>query len=133
SRAPVFNLEIHRSHTYYVSEVGVLGHNAGCGGPKKVTIDKNKYPEAARSGATGRPLTVDRAGAAARRRESMRGTKPVKGMDRDESPPAVFKEGGAGSSVRPIPPGDNRGAGGSLGGQLRDVPDGCTVIIGTGG
>jgi Deoxyribonuclease NucA/NucB len=44
-------------------------------------------------------------------------------------PPAVFQEGGKGASVRPISPGDNRGAGSTMGHQLRQYPDGTTVKI----
>jgi hypothetical protein len=55
------------------------------------------------------------------------------GTDRDEYPPAVTAEGGAGASIRNIPPGDNRGAGASLGNQIRDVPNGgkIRIVIGT--
>jgi len=52
-------------------------------------------------------------------------TKP--GMDRDESPPAVFAEGS--QSVRHIPSTQNRGLGAVIGNQIRDVPDGGKVII----
>jgi hypothetical protein len=48
-------------------------------------------------------------------------------MDRDEAPPAVFKEGS--QSVKPIPFSDNRGSGGTIGQQLRDVKDNETVIL----
>jgi len=80
-------------------------------------------------GVTGKKLTVDRASASARRAESMKGTSTNPGMDRDEAPPAVFKEGGAGSSVRHINSSDNRSAGGQLGQQLKDVPNGGCVRI----
>ncbi len=46
-------------------------------------------------------------------------------------PPAVFKEGGKGSSVRHIPSSDNRGAGGSMGRQLKKFKDGAKVVIKT--
>lgn len=74
--------------------------------PKEVTIDANKHPEAARhvedAQKAGKPdtLTVDRGGSKDRRREAMGGSKPVKGKDRDEYPPAVTKEGGKGASIR---------------------------------
>jgi hypothetical protein len=48
-------------------------------------------------------LTVDRSNAAQRRAESLQGIPSSPLLDRDEYPPAVFKEGGAGSSVRLIP------------------------------
>jgi hypothetical protein len=81
--------------------------------------------------AAGKPstLTVDRGGAAGRRRDSRSGTDPVPGRDRDEYPGAMFKEGGEGASVRPIDPSDNRGAGACVGAQCRDVPDGGTVEV----
>jgi hypothetical protein len=53
----------------------------------------------------------------------------VPGKDRDEYPPAVFKEGGRGAQVRPINPSDNRGAGASIGQQIKDVPNGDKVKI----
>lgn len=52
----------------------------------------------------------------------MKGSKAVSGKDRDEYPPAMFKEGGNGASVRPIAPPDNRGAGKCIGAQCRDLP-----------
>ncbi|MGE8179860.1 DUF637 domain-containing protein [Pseudomonas fluorescens] len=67
---------------------------------KIITISRGKYPESAAhiedAIEAGHPstLTIDRAGAAARRRESMKGTQPTPDMDRDEYPPAMFKEGG---------------------------------------
>ena len=103
--------------------------------PKEVVIDGSKHPEAAANAAdaqkAGQPsvVTVDRPGAADRRRESLQGTKPVPGKDRDEYPPAVFKEGGRGSQVRPINPSDNRGAGASIGHQIKDVPNGDKVKV----
>jgi hypothetical protein len=41
----------------------------------------------------------------------------------------MFKEGGKGASVKPISPSDNRGAGSSMGHQLRKYPDGTKVKI----
>jgi RHS repeat-associated protein len=101
----------------------------------EVTIDSAKYPQTAEhvhdAQAAGQPslVTVDRSGAAGRRAEAMQGTQPTRGLDRDEYPPAVAREGGAGASVRPINPSDNRGAGASVGAQLRDVADGEKVKI----
>jgi len=103
--------------------------------PKTVVIDKAKYPESAAHAeaaqAAGKPstLTVDRTGAAARRQEAMQGTKPTAGKDRDEYPPAMFKEGGKGASVQPISPSDNRGAGASIGKQCSSVKNGDQVTI----
>ncbi|WP_273840573.1 VENN motif pre-toxin domain-containing protein, partial [Providencia rettgeri] len=105
--------------------------------PKAIVVDKNKYPESAKhiedaqKSGHSNVLTIDRDGASKRRRESLKDTDPVKGSDRDEYPPAMFKEGGTGASVRPISPSDNRGAGSCIGHQCRDLPNGTTVIIKT--
>jgi hypothetical protein len=100
-----------------------------------VKIDKVKYPEAAKhieeAKAAGHPdiLTVDREGAKANRRKSLKGTNTKPKLDRDEYPPAMFKEGGTGASVKHINPSQNRGAGKSMGHQLKDVPKGGKVKI----
>jgi hypothetical protein len=102
---------------------------------KEVEIDSNKYPESAQhvrdAQASGYPeeLTIDRSGASKNRRDSLRGVDTVSGKDRDEYPPAVFGEGGSGSSVRPINPSDNRGAGSTIGHQIKGLPDGTKVRI----
>ncbi|MBV8042003.1 hemagglutinin repeat-containing protein, partial [Pluralibacter sp.] len=114
------------------------GSVQGAGG-KVIIINKSKYPESAKhieeAQAAGKPavLTIDRSGATKRRQESLKDTPPVKGKDRDEYPPAMFKEGGSGASVRPITPSDNRGAGACIGAQCRNLPDGTPVIIKTDG
>ncbi|MGZ7060583.1 MAG: NucA/NucB deoxyribonuclease domain-containing protein [Candidatus Angelobacter sp.] len=98
-------------------------------------VDPSKYPAAAGHAkdaiASGKPdvLTVDRTGASGRRADALKGTPPKAGTDRDEFPPAVTKEGGAGASVQRIPSGDNRGAGASIGQQIKDVPDGGQIKI----
>jgi len=103
--------------------------------PALVTVSRSRYPESAQhiedAQAAGKPstLTIDRAGAAARRQASLKGTKPVSGMDRDEYPPAMFSEGGTGADIRAIIPSDNRGSGGSIGAQVRDLPDGSQVKL----
>lgn len=100
-----------------------------------VRVSRSAHPEAAshieRAQAAGQPrqLTVDRAGSAARRREALRGTPTRSGADRDEYPPAMFKEGGKGSSVEHINPSDNRGAGASISHQCRSVPNGGKVTM----
>ena len=83
-----------------------------------------------------KPLVIlrfndDRSGAASRRYDSLRDVDPVPGLDRDEYPPAMFEEGGEGSSVRPITPRDNRGAGACIGAQCRGLPDGTRVKVKT--
>lgn len=99
--------------------------------PKVVTIDASKSPEAAKhledSGSVGVELTIDRAGKDKRRRDAMKGQATQKGKDRDEAPPAVFKEGS--TSVRKIDSSDNRSAGAQLGNQIRDLAEGEKVII----
>jgi hypothetical protein len=134
-RATVYNWRIAEYHTYYVSaaedRVSLWAHNADY----QVNISRREYPEAAahieEAQAAGAPaeLTIDRAGAAARRRAAMEGQPSRPGFDRDEYPPAMFQEGGTGSDVRYINPSDNRGAGASMGNQLRNVPDGSSVQI----
>ena len=106
--------------------------------PATVYIDRERFPESAahiddaQSGTSYRghgntaypgqqpsELTIDRGGANQNRTESLRGLPTERGYDRDEYPPAVFKEGGEGASVRYINPSDNRGAGASMGNQMR--------------
>jgi len=124
----VYNFEVAGTHTYTVSNLGVLVHNDEC---IEITIDSNKYPESAQhlrdSGYNNKLVTVDRVGAAQRRKDALSGTKTQLGKDRDEMPPAVFQEGS--QSVRHISRSDNRGAGASIGNQLRKVPDGIQVRI----
>ncbi len=104
-----------------------------------VIVPADKYPESAGhiedAQKDGHPdiLTIDRNGAKGRRAESMQGQPAVPGKDRDEYPPAMFEEGGKGSSVRPIAPSDNRGAGACIGAQFRGLPDGSRVRIIPGG
>jgi filamentous hemagglutinin len=98
-------------------------------------VSKGRFPESAQhiedAIGAGKPetLTIDRTNAASRRRDSLRGTETKPGLDRDEYPPAMFQEGGQGSSVRHINPSDNRGAGACIGAQCRGLPDGTKVRI----
>lgn len=112
-------------------------------------IDENKYPESAehlqeaQSGTIWRgnrslpgdpkpeEVTIDRAGADINRRESLNRIPTRSGdyLDRDEYPPAMFAEGGAGASVKYIDASDNRGAGSSIGHQLRGLQKGDKVHI----
>lgn len=105
------------------------------GKPADVLVSRQRYPEAAKhiehAQRHGQPsiLTIDRTGAAARRQESLRyinnrARRPGPNFDRDEYPPAMFREGGNTSNVRYIGQHDNRGAGKSVQQQLRGVPDG---------
>ncbi|UOY70825.1 VENN motif pre-toxin domain-containing protein [Enterobacter ludwigii] len=133
-----FPLKVYPINPLKMGVVDDDGIVQGAGG-KVIIINESKYPESAKhiedAQAAGQPaiLTIDRGGAAQRRRESLKDTPPVKGMDRDEYPPAMFKEGGTGASVRPITPSDNRGAGACIGAQCRNLPDGTSVTIKTDG
>ena len=107
----------------------------GRGVAKRVTVSKSLFPESAKhiEGAVsaGKPntLTINRSGAAANRRNSLRGVETKPGLDRDEFPPAMFQEGGKGASVRYIDPTDNRGAGACIGAQCRGLSNGTRVRI----
>lgn len=102
--------------------------------PKELVIDGAKHPEAAQHGLDAKEGgsqvegVVDRKGRDDRRRENLKGKETEKGKDRDEFPPAVIKTEGP-VSVRSITSGDNRGAGASLGQQLKNVPDNTRVVI----
>lgn len=77
-------------------------------------------------------LTLDRAGTALRRSQSLAGIPTRPGMDRDEYPPATFLEGGAGASVRHIPLSDNRSAGAQIRNQIRGATEGCRITMTVG-
>ncbi|MFZ7237227.1 NucA/NucB deoxyribonuclease domain-containing protein, partial [Avibacterium gallinarum] len=100
-----------------------------------ITVSKAKYPETAThindAINKGHPniLTIDRKGAAKRRREALSNIPAKKGFDRDEYPPAMFAEGGKNSSIRYISPSDNRGAGSCIGIQCRKFNDGDKIKI----
>ncbi|WP_304512141.1 putative T7SS-secreted protein [Amycolatopsis sp. GM8] len=116
-------------------------------GPQYVIVDQGDYPEAAnhvreaQMGTSWRgdvpfprtqpmEVTLDREGAEERRDESMKQVPQTKpGYDRDEYPPAMFAEGGEGSSVKYIDPFDNRGAGSSIRHQTAGLDNGEKVII----
>lgn len=102
-----------------------------------VKVPRSKYPETAKhmddAVDAGHPRAVEifRPGAKQNRRDALRGTRSQKGLDRDEYPPAMSREGGTGSSVRPINPTDNRGAGSCVGWQCADLPDGARILLDT--
>ena len=104
----------------------------------EVVIPRSRYPETAQhvedAIENGHPdtLTVDRSKAKTNRRKSLKAIPKVKNKDLDEYPPAMFKEGGTGASVRPISSSDNRGAGSWMGHKLRAFPDGTRVRIRVG-
>ncbi len=100
-----------------------------------INVNSADYPEMANHIRHGqesgspfpRELTVDRAGAKLRRSQTMRGIPTVTGLDRDEYPGALFREGGSASNILPSNRGENRGFGTYVKNQLRGVPDGATV------
>ncbi|WDU48619.1 NucA/NucB deoxyribonuclease domain-containing protein [Taylorella equigenitalis] len=67
----------------------------------------------------------------ANRRASLRGIDRIKGLDRDEWPMAMFKEGGEGASVKHIDPSDNRGAGSSISCAIRsnNLPADTKILV----
>jgi len=105
---------------------------------KVIDISKSKFGEAAKhmedAQAAGQPskLTIDRDGASQRRKDALSGVESEPGKQRDEYPPAMFKEGGTGASVRSIDPHDNMSAGAYIGNCCRSLPDGSKVEIKVG-
>ena len=98
-------------------------------------ISEAEYPETTRhikrAIQKGKPdvVTIDRTGAPSQRQKSLLGTESKKGLDRDEWPMAMFVEGGVGADIEHISPGDNRGAGASIGAALRQCDEGDKVKI----
>lgn len=95
-----------------------------------VRLDDNRWRlttdhilDAIRSGER-RLLHLDRRHADQHRAEATRGIPTRRGFDRDEYPPALAREGGRGADVRYVRSSDNRGAGASLGNQLRGYCNG---------
>lgn len=108
--------------------------------PAQAIISRGRYPETAahikEAQRLGQPsmLSIDRAGATERRRESLRylarrAGRQIVGRDRDEYPPAMTREGGFNSDVRYVRAADNRGAGKSFERQVRTLPEGARVRI----
>ncbi|MCM3273321.1 NucA/NucB deoxyribonuclease domain-containing protein [Paenibacillus elgii] len=73
--------------------------------------------------------TINRKGAEANRKESLRGVPVKPNLDRDEFPMAMCAEGGKGADIMYISPSDNRGAGSWVSNQLEKYPDGTRVKI----
>ncbi|MDA2637859.1 NucA/NucB deoxyribonuclease domain-containing protein [Bacillus cereus] len=95
----------------------------------------SKYPETAahikeaiEKGKTD-ICTIDRKGAADRRKQSLANIPTKKGYDRDEYPLAMCKEGGAGADIAYVKPSDNRGAGSYIGNKVEKLPNGAKVKI----
>ena len=101
----------------------------------EITLPKDRWNQAVQHADdamnNGHPdtYTIDRPGASARRSESLKGYPTKTGFDRDEWPPAVFKEGGEGASIRYISPSDNRGLGAYLRNQIAPYENGAKVKI----
>ncbi|AXY11570.1 sporulation protein (plasmid) [Bacillus thuringiensis LM1212] len=100
-----------------------------------IEFPSSKYPEtgahikeAIKKGKTD-ICTIDRKGAADRRKQSLAGVPTKKGYDRDEYPMAMCKEGGSGADIKYIKPADNRGAGSFIGNKVDNLPDGAQVKI----
>lgn len=116
-------------------EVPPVQNPANGNAPIEIGISKSKHPESAshleeaiKNGIDNEGV-VDRTGAADRRRNNLKNVETEKRKDRDEVPPAVIKNKKGNSSVKKISPSDNRGAGGSIGQQIKNLPDGTKVKI----
>lgn len=100
-----------------------------------IEFPSNKYPETAAhikdAIASGKTdiCTINRDGAAERRKKSLANVPTKKGYDRDEYPMAMCSEGGAGADIRYIKPADNRGAGSYVGSKVGKLPDGTKFKI----
>jgi hypothetical protein len=106
----------------------------GGGAELVITISKKDFGAAAEhieeAINDGKPKTLTPGGdSKANRRESLKDVDPVKGKDRDEYPMAMFKEGGAGASVKPIDPSSNRSLGSSIGNAVRNNPSATQVTF----
>lgn len=80
---------------------------------------------------SGQPriLHIDRADSEAHRAASLRGVPTKPGFDRDEYPPAMSAEGGAGADVAYVPRHDNRSAGAKMGNDLSGYCEGQAFIL----
>lgn len=102
---------------------------------KDVVVSSSKYPETSQhireAIQAGHPdvLTINRSQASARRAAALEGYKKVPNKQLDEYPPAMFKEGGQGASVKAVNPSDNMGAGACIGNQCRGLVDGSKIKI----
>ncbi|MFO0553547.1 MAG: DUF6531 domain-containing protein [Polyangiaceae bacterium] len=119
-----------------------LATGGGSGHIHTVEVSRSRHPESARhiedAQRRGQPrvLTIDRnrRRTRERRRESTSRLDTRDGHDRDEYPPAMFREGGnrgprGRASVRHVDSSDNRGAGSVIGQQCRGLPSGTQVRI----
>ncbi|HDR6289231.1 TPA: sporulation protein [Bacillus cereus] len=122
---------------YAVNKLDLKSGNKSAAGEVKevVQISSDKFPETAahikdaiKNGKTD-ICTIDRKGAADRRKQSLANVPTKKGYDRDEYPMAMCKEGGTGADIRYIDPSDNRGAGSYIGSKASDLQDGTKFKI----
>jgi hypothetical protein len=101
--------------------------------PRTVFINADDYPVSAANlesaSGMGVNLRYNPAGASQNRNAALSGLDTVPGFDLDEAPPAVLRQSGDPVIVVPTLPSDNRGAGGSMGSQLRGATPGQPVII----
>lgn len=124
-----------RNNMRALDNAGGPGRGGSNGAPKEITLSRKSQGEAAQHAddaiKAGKPdlLTIDRAGAPANRKASIGALDKVPGKQLDEYPPAMFKEGGAGASVRPINPSDNMSAGALIGNACRGLACGSQVRI----
>lgn len=129
--------------TAIVSGVGEAAGVTGTAGgaslvAKEIQLSRAGHGEAAAhvadAIAAGKPsvLTIARDGAAANRNASIGSLAKVPGKHLDEYPPAMFKEGGGGASVRAISPRDNMSAGACIGNACRGLQNGEKVRITVG-
>ncbi|MCP5006429.1 MAG: hypothetical protein GY941_21195 [Planctomycetes bacterium] len=102
---------------------------------KEIRISRKKYGDAtdhiADAQKAGHPsvLTIARDGASSNRKASIGGMPKVPGKQLDEYPPAMFREGGKGASVRAISSKNNMGAGACIGNACRGLANGDKVKI----
>lgn len=100
-----------------------------------IRVSRSRFGEAAEhifdAQRAGHPsmLTTARASANANRAAARRGYARVAGKDLDEYPPAMFKEGGRGASIRAISRSSNRSARAFIGQRARNFPNGSRVRI----
>lgn len=113
------------------------GFSGGGHGPEYyvVIVDSQKYPQTAEhikmAQTMGFPefVTLGRQMRWNGCKTSLADVKTSPIYDRDEWPMAVFEEGGHGADVAYIKGCDNRGAGSSIGWQMRGFPDGSRVRV----
>jgi RHS repeat-associated protein len=105
---------------------------------KEITLTVAQHGEAAVHAAdaikAGKPsvLTIARDGATANRKAAIGDMEKIPGKQLDEYPPAMFKEGGSGASVRAVNPSENMSAGACIGNACRGLPNGTKIRIRVG-